>query len=1067
MKFKILALLLLTTFIGKAQNVTIPDANFKTKLLAASSANSIAKNLSGNYFKIDANNDLEIQLSEAAQVSYLDISSSAINDLTGIAGFTALANLNVSNNALTALDLSSSSTLQQLNCSHNAIATLIFYTPVMTVLDASYNALTAFSMSSSTTMTAVNVSNNALTSIEVYANTSLTSLVFDNNNPLDTLSVGNNNFTSLTVANFPNLSDIQCGYNSFNGGLKLTSIITANLPALFSLQCNSNNISNLDLSGAPNLGSLICSHNNLASLNIASLTNLSQVDCSYNHINNLSTGALSNLFTFTASYNSISSPLIFSNFIHLYTLDISHNAIPSVAVNGCSVLQSLDCSYNALTALNPSGLSNLQTLNCAVNSLTSVNTTGLSALQTYRCNNNLFASLDVSALSSLVYFYCNLNQLQTVNLGSLTHLSDLDCSNNQLTTINVTPLPALNFLKCNNNRLTTINVAGLNNLNDLQCNYNLLTSVSISNMPNLGGAYFNNNQLTSLTINNLPVLNVLSCSYNFLTSMSLSNTPSSYFNLICNNNLFTTLDLTNNTGLYSLNCNNNQLETLFIKISNGSFEYNVSEISFSGNPNLRYICADELLLPTLQSKITAYGYTNCTANSYCSFSPSGNAYLITGVNRYDGNFNGCDASDLMYSNMKFTLSTNSVITNVIGDTSGNYTFPVGAGTTVITPKFENTYFTATPTSASIVFPTQTSPYTQNFCISKNGNHNDLEITLVPVDRARPGFDVNYKLIYKNKGTGTQSGSVNLNFNDAVLDLAVAIPAVTSQTTNNLSWSFTNLAPLESREIGLILNLNSPVETPPVQGGDVLNYIATITGLSDETPIDNTANLRQTVVNSFDPNDKTCLEGTIVSPTMAGQYVHYLIRFENTGTANAQNIVVKDIIDTSKYDITTLVPFSSSHRCYTRILNTNRVEFIFKDINLPFDDAHNDGYIVFKIKLKSSLVIGNTFSNTADIFFDYNSPITTNTYTSTLQTLSVNNPNISAGITVYPNPIKDTLIFKTEQSILKIEVFDLLGRIISKMGVISNTANLEELKAGTYLVKVYTNDGNGTVKIFKQ
>jgi hypothetical protein len=35
-----------------------------------------------------------------------------------------------------------------------------------------------------------------------------------------------------------------------------------------------------------------------------------------------------------------------------------------------------------------------------------------------------------------------------------------------------------------------------------------------------------------------------------------------------------------------------------------------------------------------------------------------------------------------------------------------------------------------------------------------------------------------------------------------------------------------------------------------------------------------------------------------------------------------------------------------------------VEFIFQGIQLPFDDANNDGYVVFKIKSKNTLAIGD-------------------------------------------------------------------------------------------------------------
>jgi hypothetical protein len=157
----------------------------------------------------------------------------------------------------------------------------------------------------------------------------------------------------------------------------------------------------------------------------------------------------------------------------------------------------------------------------------------------------------------------------------------------------------------------------------------------------------------------------------------------------------------------------------------------------------------------------------------------------------------------------------------------------------------------------------------------------------------------------------------------------------------------------------------------VVSGSILNYNAEIIGLTDESSYDNVSNLNQTVVNAFDPNDKTCLEGKIVAPDIVGEYVHYQIRFQNTGTANAQNIVVKDMIDVSKFDVSSLVPISGSHNFNTRITNTNQVEFIFENINLPFATGNNNGYVSFKIKTNPSLAVGDTFSNQVNIYFDYN------------------------------------------------------------------------------------------------
>ena len=60
---------------ANAQIVNIPDANFKAKLLAANTTNRNVKNLLGDFFKIDANNDGQIQVSESLNVGYLDVSN--------------------------------------------------------------------------------------------------------------------------------------------------------------------------------------------------------------------------------------------------------------------------------------------------------------------------------------------------------------------------------------------------------------------------------------------------------------------------------------------------------------------------------------------------------------------------------------------------------------------------------------------------------------------------------------------------------------------------------------------------------------------------------------------------------------------------------------------------------------------------------------------------------------------------------------------------------------------------------------------------------------------------------
>jgi len=197
----------------------------------------------------------------------------------------------------------------------------------------------------------------------------------------------------------------------------------------------------------------------------------------------------------------------------------------------------------------------------------------------------------------------------------------------------------------------------------------------------------------------------------------------------------------------------------------------------------------------------------------------------------------------------------------------------------------------------------------------------------------------------------------------------------------------------------------------------------------------------------------------------------MIRFENKGTAEAQNVVVKDMIDTSKFDISSLVVTQGSHPFITRITETNKVEFIYENINLPFDDATNDGYVAFKIKTKPSLVLGDSFSNTASIYFDYNFPIVTNTATtSVLQNLGNQDFIFDSYFRTYPNPVKDVLNIDVKKQIelTSISIFNTLGQ---QMIVIPNAQQTKQLdvsslQTGNYFIKVNTNKGISNAKFIK-
>lgn len=688
-------------------------------------------------------------------------------------------------------------------------------------------------------------------------------------------------------------------------------------------------------------------------------------------------------------------------------------------------------------------------------------------LQNYTSfSNNVISIEGIKSFTNLTHFNIdNFPLLQSIDLSNNTVLYKLDISRCYvLSSVNLQGCSQLHDLDIFFTKVLSIDLSGLTNLYDVNMTQCQLTNIFLNNNTNLTNLSLVSNNLQTLPLNQTPNLKFLGIPGNKFTSLDFSAFPK-IESLNCTYNKFTSIDLSQNEKLQIFGCDMNpNLQYLFIKNGVNNFTQNNTS-TFSGTPNLVYICADDFEIPNITSLLPT-----TMVNSYCSFTPGGTFYTIQGNTKVDINNNGCDPNDPNKAFQKFTIAGGGITGSMIANNSGNYSIPVQAGSHTVTPVLENpTYFNISPANFTANFPQQVSPFTQNFCITPNGIHNDLETVIIPVTAASPGFESKYKIIYKNKGTAPQSGNIVFNFNNNLMSYLSATTSPGSQSTGMLNWNFTNLLPFETKEITVTLKLNTPTQTPPVNGGDILHYTAQINGATDETPADNNFTLNQTVVNSFDPNDKTCLEGTSITQTQVGDYVHYLIRFENTGTANAKNIVVNDEIDITKFDISSLVALNGSHNFVARITNPNTVEFIFENIQLPFDDANNDGYVSFKIKTKSTLNIGDSFSNTAKIYFDYNNPIFTNTYTTSVQnvlaTAEANKENNI--ISIYPNPVKDVLNIRFKQEIIKAEIYDVSGRIISSLSVTGNSIPVSELSKGNYILKAFTKDNVIVQKFIKE
>jgi len=199
MRTLLLSTILLFTVNLNAQDVNIPDANFKFVLVVNTAINT--------------NGDSEIQVSEAsAFTGTINCYGLSISDLTGIEAFTALEYLACGFNQLTSLDVSSCTALTTLYCHSNQLTSLdVSSNTALAWLQCQDNQLTSLDVSNNTALTYLHCSNNEIISLDVTQNTALT-YFFAVNTQLECLNVQNGNNTALGdfyATDNPNLTCIE------------------------------------------------------------------------------------------------------------------------------------------------------------------------------------------------------------------------------------------------------------------------------------------------------------------------------------------------------------------------------------------------------------------------------------------------------------------------------------------------------------------------------------------------------------------------------------------------------------------------------------------------------------------------------------------------------------------------------------------------------------------------------------------------------------------------------------------------------------------------------------------
>ncbi len=228
-------------------------------------------------------------------------------------------------------------------------------------------------------------------------------------------------------------------------------------------------------------------------------------------------------------------------------------------------------------------------------------------------------------------------------------------------------------------------------------------------------------------------------------------------------------------------------------------------------------------------------------------------------------------------------------------------------------------------------------------------------------------------------------------------------------------------------------------------------------------------LCQEIIGSFDPNDKQGFPNGYGEQHYIERNIdlHYLIRFQNTGTDTAFKVVVTDEIS-EHLDMRTLKPGASSHP-YQLDITGRSLQFTFDNIMLPdsfVNEPASNGYFEFTIAQNIDVDLETVIENTAAIYFDFNEPVITNTTFHTVgeNFLPTSTKEVLIGNTLVlnPNPIQSgqsLLVSGFENRKEQYNLIDIKGQVVQEGVVESAKIPIQEnLQTGVYILKIISEDG---------
>lgn len=604
-------------------------------------------------------------------------------------------------------------------------------------------------------------------------------------------------------------------------------------------------------------------------------------------------------------------------------------------------------------------------------------------------------------------------------LQFFTSLEFFDCQENNLTQLPTLPA-TLKFLAINDNHISNLPDSLPPFLEVFHCYNNLIGT--FPTFPNtLNALLCRNNLLTNLP----PLPNgmiFLHCNKNHLTSLPLL--PDSLKYLQCDSNQLGNLPSLP-AKLNALHCNNNPLFCL-PSLPSGLFELDFRNTFITCIPNVPSSLNSLPTNPIICSPQTRYcRYLNLDGFVFNDMNGNG---------LYDSLENGLIAK-INYTGNNAIYSDSSGYFIAVCDT-GIFTFDV------VVPK----YYSCTNNPQQTINMSGSNIQSIYFGLQAIPNVADLELKMELNGFARPGFRATYNIEYENVGT-MPILNAQVKFLKPIQFANISANRPFNSNGDTLFWSIGNLYP---NQMGTIIITDSVFANSSI--GTPITAQSWITSVyNDTTPNNNFCSNHSIIIGSFDPNQKT-VNPEFVSPEMQ-DYLEYIIRFQNTGTDTAFSVLITDSL--SNYlDAVSLDNISASHQnsctVYNGIAKWNFSNILLLDSNHNEKESH--GFIKFRIKQKANLTLGTHIPNYANIYFDYNTPVVTNTINVTVTAVMIKE-NGNDFINLFPIPVQQIVhLIRKDKDLGTVSLIDGRGILIEKKIINSPTFewNIEQLNSGIFI-----------------